>query len=166
VTRSRALWLAAGGIVTFLMVVSVVPPSRGRFDRVLVVGLVVYACVLARAGFGVGDRPEAVAPRPPSTGELSSADEQDVRLARLDASLARATESAEQFAKSTRPMLRRLTTERLRTVHGIDVAAEPARARRLMGEELWEIFATPPDELGPPPAPDRLRLLVGRLERL
>lgn len=164
--RSRPLWLLLGAVGTFFAVVAVVPPERARNDRVLVVCIAVYACLLVRAALGVGERPEAVAPQRHQTADLGPVDEQDVRLARLDASLERATENAEQFALSTRPMLRRLATERLRTKHGIDAAADPARARRLMGEELWEIFATPPDAVGPPPAPERLHHLVGLVERL
>jgi hypothetical protein len=165
-TRSRRGWQIAGAVVTFFVLASVVPPGRARTDRILLLSAAVYAGLLVRARFGVGDRPEAVAPQAVASAELPPAHEQDVRLARLDASLVRATENADQYARVTRPMLRRLATERLRTKHGIDAAADPVRARRLMGEELWEIFATPPEAVGPPPAPDRLHLLVARVERL
>jgi hypothetical protein len=163
--RTRAVGRLLGALATLVLVVMFVPPSRARADRIVVVGLAVYAAFLVRAAFGVGHRPEAVAPPAPSYGELSPAEEQDVRLARLDASLVRATESGEQFANVTVPLLRRLATERLRAKQGIDVTADPAGARRLMGEELWQIFAAPPEH-GPPVAPERLRVLVDRLERL
>jgi hypothetical protein len=166
VTRFALVGRVLGAVATLVLVVMFVPPSRSRIDRIVVVGLAVYAGFLVRSEFGVGVRPEAVAPPPPSYGELSPADEQDVRLARLDASLVRATESGEQFAKVTAPMLRRLVTERLRAKQGIDVTADPAGARRLMGEELWQIFAAPPEQHGPVPPPERLRHLVDRLERL
>lgn len=164
--RSHVWWQAVGGVVTFFVLVSVIPPSRSRIDRDLVVCVAVYLCLLVRTRFGVGERPEAVAPQAPPPAELPPAHEQNVRLARLDTSLARAVESGEHYSRATRPMLRRLAAERLRTKHGIDAAADPHQARRLMGEELWEIFATPPEAVGPPPAPDRLRLLVERVERL
>jgi hypothetical protein len=164
--RTKAAGRVLGALATVVLVVMFMPPSRLRVDRIVVVGLAVYAGFLVRSGFGVGVRPEAVAPPAPSYGELSPADEQDVRLARLDASLVRATESGEQFAKVTVPLLRRLAIERLRAKQGIDVTADPAGARRLMGEELWQIFAAPPEQHAPPPAPERLRHLVDRLERL
>jgi hypothetical protein len=166
VTRGRLVGVTVGAFAALVLTTAVIPPARGGLPRILVIGLAAYGCLLARLGLGAGERPEAVPPPAPVYGELSSADEQDVRLARLDASLRRGTESPEHWARTTRPLLRRLATERLRTRAGIDVTADPAGARRLMGEELWEIFATRPEDAGPAPAPERLALLVGRLERL
>jgi hypothetical protein len=167
VTSRRIVGTALGFLLTFVLVFAFVPPDRARVDRVVLLAGVVYVYLAVRRRLGVGSRPEARAPRAPDPfGELSPAAEQDVRLARLDASLVRATESSEQFTRVTRPMLRRLTTERLLMRSGIDVTADPAGARRLMGEELWEIFSAPADQLVPAPAPERLRGLVERLERL
>jgi hypothetical protein len=167
VTPRRVAGTTFGLLGAFLLVYVAVPPSRARLDRVVVLAGVVYVFSAVRRRLGVGARPEARAPRAPDYyGELSPADEQDVRLARLDASLVRATESDEQFSRVTRPMLRRLATERLLTRTGIDVTADPSGARRLMGEELWEIFSAPADLLVAAPAPARLRDLVDRLERL
>ncbi|HEX8002072.1 MAG TPA: hypothetical protein VF519_05200 [Mycobacteriales bacterium] len=160
----RLVWWAAAFFAAFLMVSSVVPVSRGRVDRLAVLTLALAGCALARYQIGVGVRPAPASPRPPEDSAV--ADEQDVRLARLDASVARAAESGAHYAGAFVPMLRRLAAERLADRAGIDVAADPAGARRLMGEELWEIFATAPDEHGPAPGPERLRLLVQRLERL
>jgi threonine dehydrogenase-like Zn-dependent dehydrogenase len=163
----RIAGYAAGGVAAFVLAMLSVPPPRGGFTRVLVVGLGAYGCLLARLAFGFGSRPEAAVARRAVVGDPSAADEQDVRLARLDATLVRASESAEQWARATRPMLRRLATERLRASAGIDVTADPAGARRLMGEELWEIFATTTaGDAGPPPDPERLRRLVAAVERL
>ena len=164
--RSRAFWLGLGAVLVYALVVATVPLERARPDRILLLCLAIYGSLLVRSALGVGDRPEAVAPVVRHTGELPPADEQDVRLARLDTSIRYAVESGEHFATTTRPLLRRLATERLHDKQGIDVAADPAGARRLLGEELWEIFATDPDAPVPAPAPEQLRVLVERLERL
>lgn len=163
--RSRAVGTTLGLLGTFVLVMGLIPATRARLDRVLILTLVVYAGLVARRHLGVGVRPEPE-PVPYGGADTSPAEEQDVRLARLDASLARAAESGEQFWRVTRPAMRRLVTERLRLKAGIDVTADPAGARRQMGEELWEMFSTPADHVGPAPGPARLRLLVERLEAL
>lgn len=164
--RSRTFWFGLGALVTYGLVVGLVPAERARTDRVVLLCAVVYGCLLVRSAFGVGERPEAVAPVVRRTNELPPADEQDVRLARLDTSIRYALESGEHYAKTTRPLLRRIATERLHDKYGIDAAADPAGARRLLGEELWEIFATDPAAPVPAPAPEQLRVLVERVERL
>ena len=164
-TARRGFAIAFGLAATFVLVLMSVPTSRARPDRLAVLAAVLFVGFAVRRRLGVGARPVAEAP-PGSGYDAPPAEEQDVRLARLDASLTRAAESGEQFWRATRPMLRRLATERLRVRTGIDVTADPAGARRQMGEELWLMFSTPEDHLGPPPGPDGLRVLVERLERL
>lgn len=162
--RRGVLWWTVWLALAFFMVGSVIPASRGRQDRIAVLTAVLAVCAYARYLMGLGRRPE------PETvwGEPDPgiADEQDVRLARLDASVARAAESAEHYANAFVPLVRRLARERLATRRGIDVDADPAGARRALGEELWEIFATRADGRGQAPDPARLRVLVERLERL
>lgn len=163
-TVRRGLWWGIALFAAFLGVATVVPASRGRQDRVAVLTAVVVVCVLVRRFIGVGERPEPETV--PGAADLGIADEQDVRLARLDTSVARAADSAEHYANAFVPMLRRLAKERLADRRGIDLDADPAGARRLLGEELWQIFATRPDPHGRAPEPARLRVLVERLERL
>jgi hypothetical protein len=156
--------LVVGLVVATFLVSGSLPATRRRPDRVLLLVLVAYACFEARKRLGTGSRPVATAPR--GAEYDAGPEEQDVRLARLDASFERAAESGEQFARVTRPMLRRLVADRLRARTGIDVDADPAGARRQMGEELWEMFSTDPAAVGPAPGPERLRALVAAVERL
>lgn len=160
----RVMWWAVSLFAAFLVINAMIPASRGRRDRVVVLTLVLATCAYARYRVGVGERPEPGMAT--YLDDRDSADEQDVRLARLDASLSDSAGSAEHFARTTVPLLRRLAAERLRDRSGIDVAADPAGARRLMGEELWEIFSTEADERAPAPGAARVRDLVERLERL
>ena len=53
-----------------------------------------------------------------------------------------------QFARSVQPKLVELIDERLRLRHGVVRAAEPERARALLGEPLWR-FATVPIRKNP-----------------
>lgn len=160
----RGIWWVPTLFLAFLLIGSFIPATRGRQDRVAVLTVSLAACAYARYRLGVGGRPEPEVRYVPA--DLGIADEQDVRLARLDVSVARAGESTEHYARAFVPMMRRLVTDRLADRHGIDVAADPSGARRLMGEELWEIFSTEVDVRARPPAPVRLRDLVERLERL
>lgn len=160
----RVVGVLAGLVGTFVLVLGSIPATRSRVDRLLVLTLVVYAGFVARRLLGVGVRPEAAPPA--RRDEPTPAEEENVRLARLDASLSRAAESGEQFWRVTRPALRALATERLRLRSGIDVTADPEGARRQMGDELWVMFSAPADHAGPAPGPERLRLLVDSLERL
>ncbi|HWL35049.1 MAG TPA: hypothetical protein VNQ77_02540 [Frankiaceae bacterium] len=160
----RVVGIVAGLFATFVLVLGSIPATRARAERLLVLTVVLYAGFAARRMLGVGERPH---PTPqPRHGESEPAEEQDVRLARLDASLARGAESGEQFWRVTRPALQRLTTERLRVGSGIDVTADPVGARQRMGEELWAMFSMPAGHAGPAPGPERLRRLVEHLERL
>lgn len=161
----RVVAVAGGLLGTFVLVLAVIPTTRARVDRIVLLTIVVYVAFQVRKRFGVGQRP-APTPPPHDPWDTAPADEQDVRLARLDASLAAAAESGEQFWRVTRPALRYLVTERLRLSAGIDVTADPAGARRQMGEDLWEMFSVPADHRGPAPGRERLRRLVEALERL
>ena len=154
------VWLFA----LFLFVGAFIPAARGRQDRVAVLTLALAACGWVRYRQGTGARPEP--PEPYAPDDPGIADEQDVRLARLDASVAHSAESADHYARAFVPMLRRLATQRLADRAGIDVTADPTGARRLMGEELWEIFSTGAGGGAQPPRPERLRALVERVERL
>lgn len=160
----RALYLSVWLIAAFLLVGAFVPAARGRQDRVAVLTLALAGCGWVRYRLGTGDRPEP--PEAFAADGLGIADEQDVRLARLDASVAQAAESGQHYARAFVPMVRRLAAERLSDKAGIDVTADPSGARRLMGEELWEIFSTEADAGARPPGPERLRALVQHVERL
>ena len=160
----RVLWAWVYLFGAFLLVGAFIPAARGRQDRVAVLTLALAGCGWVRYRMGTGDRPEP--PEPPTAADLGIADEQDTRLARLDASVAQAADSAQHYARAFVPMLRRLATERIADKAGIDVTADPAGARRLMGEELWEIFSTEADAGARPPGPERLRALVHQVERL
>lgn len=67
------------------------------------------------------------------------------------------------FARVVLPPLRDLTDERLRQRHGITRAADPDRARKLLGERLWTLLE---GGAGPPPTAGECAAIVRQLEKL
>ncbi len=78
--------------------------------------------------------------------------------------------SPRHFDLGTRPVLVRLLATRLADHHGVDLAADPDAARRLVGDEVWH-WLDPDREVdrrGQPPGLDltTLERIVDRLEQL
>jgi hypothetical protein len=67
-----------------------------------------------------------------------------------------------------RPTLRRIASELLRSRRGIDLDREPEAARRVLGDETWELVRgdrePPPERFGPGLELAALRRVVGTLE--
>ena len=78
--------------------------------------------------------------------------------------------SPRHYDLGTRPVLVRLLAARLSDHHGIDLAADPAAARRLVGEDVWHWLDSDRevDRRGQPPGldPATLERIVDRLEHL
>lgn len=78
--------------------------------------------------------------------------------------------SPRHYDLGTRPVLARLLAARLADHHGVDLTADPAAARALVGEEVWHWLDTDRevDRRGQPPGLDQptLSRIVDRLEQL
>lgn len=81
-----------------------------------------------------------------------------------------AADSLRMFDHATRPLLTRITEVLLRDRAGVDLAAEPERARALLGAAAWTLVdpARPPsdDSHSPGIALGRIDELLTRLEEL
>ncbi|RIK15178.1 MAG: hypothetical protein DCC50_08945 [Acidobacteria bacterium] len=75
--------------------------------------------------------------------EAAPPDALDYRLVRLRRDVRDAVERDDR-ADEIYPVLRGLAAERLRAHHGIDLDAEPERARAAVDEHLWRYLSTPP----------------------
>jgi hypothetical protein len=74
------------------------------------------------------------------------------------------------FHARLRPLLRDIAAERLRSRYGVELDAEPGRARELVGTAAWEVVRPdrppPEDRLAVGPTAAELRLLVDELEAI
>jgi hypothetical protein len=95
----------------------------------------------------------------PDSGELSLV--RDLELS---------TTSAFHLHVRLRPVLREIAAHRLRKRYGVELDAEPERARELIGTEAWEIVRPerrpPTDRLAQGPPLSHLREVVDELERV
>lgn len=66
-------------------------------------------------------------------------------------------------AAALQPRLRLVVDERLRQRHGVTLTGDPARARGLLGERLWELLHVP---LTRTPPPRELAAIVAQIEAL
>lgn len=84
-------------------------------------------------------------------------------VSRWESRLEWGQDSAERFTHNVQSRLAVLVDERLRLRHGINRAADPDRARAVLGEPLWTFLAHP---VRKPLAPRELAALVARMEQL
>jgi hypothetical protein len=74
------------------------------------------------------------------------------------------------FYARLRPLLRDIAAHRLRSRYGVELDAEPARARELVGSEAWNVVRPdrqpPEDRLAIGPTVGELRVVVDELEAI
>lgn len=83
--------------------------------------------------------------------------------ARWDTRLSWTQSDPERFGRTVAPILAELVDERLRQRHGLTRAADPERARELLGDPLWTFLATPVTRSL---TPRELAALVAHMEAL
>lgn len=97
-------------------------------------------------------------------------DERVPALEKLEREVTLGASTAFDLHYRLRPPLRRMAGELLAARRGIDLDAQPAEARRLLGPEAWELVRAdrePPDDRYAPGVPLRdLGAAVAALERL
>ena len=80
------------------------------------------------------------------------------------------TYNAFHFHARLRPLLRDVAAHRLRSRYGVELDAEPARARELVAAEAWEVVnperPPPADRMASGPTLDELRIVVDELEAI
>lgn len=158
VGRGAALGLAAGIVIELIGLL-----LHAETAPVLVLGLpVAVLALLQLVRASIYETP----PPDPVVEPIAVRPEYFIRLRQLERRLDSATGDQAKFEWSLRPMLVQLATERLRHKHGITVEREPAKARAVMGEQLWQIMTTSPDTPSQPVSPARVRELVQAIGRI
>lgn len=83
----------------------------------------------------------------------------------LEQQLAWGSLDADRFESRIRPLLARLVDERLRQRHGLDFARDGARARPILGEDLWHLM-TDQRPIPKPLSRREMSSLVEQIERI
>jgi hypothetical protein len=159
-TLRPAAGLAALVGVVLLVVAALVPEHRlGLADAGLQVagtlGLVAALRILL----------DAIPPTPRIRARPPAAASRPVGLERLERRLLFA-ETSGLDAHRLRLALREVAADRLASHHAIDLDADPAAARAILGPELWAAVGQPParpDRDGPRLGPGELRRLLDLL---
>ncbi|HZM75816.1 MAG TPA: hypothetical protein VFC19_08825 [Candidatus Limnocylindrales bacterium] len=84
-------------------------------------------------------------------------------IARWDTMMDWSHTDASRFNRKVLPRLAEVVDERLRQRHGVDRAADPLRARAVLGDPLWTFVTTPSRR---PPHPRELEQIISALEKL
>jgi len=89
-----------------------------------------------------------------------------LRLRQLERRLQAASVDGAKFDWGLRPMLAQLVAERLRHRHAITITREPAAARAMLGEQLWQMINGQSEQPGPPLSKQQLTALIEAIEAL
>jgi hypothetical protein len=145
--------------------------ASGRLEpAVRVYALAVCAVVLALAVGGLRQAfPPTTRRRAPRKAGARRADPPR-SLAQLENEVTMSAGDALDFHYRLRPHLRVVAAGLLEGRHGVVLDEEPDRARRLLGDETWELVradrSVPADRHGPGMPADALERVVVSLERL
>ncbi|MDQ6822550.1 MAG: hypothetical protein M3076_19825 [Actinomycetota bacterium] len=95
--------------------------------------------------------------------------ERPADLVRLERLVVTGRSTAGDVHLRLRPVLQEIAAARLRP-HGVELERNPQDARRLLGDELWEIVRVdrpwPPEPRAPGVSWDQLTSVIARLEQL
>ena len=144
--------LALARLPLFATVVAVVALlfAPGRGGLVLTIYLLALGAFTLAVLLGVVHRASRAAPSSPFERALrrrASSRERLPDLERLERELSLASQTAADLHFRFRPRLRRIAARLLAARRGIDLDANPAAARRALGDELWELVR--PDREAP-----------------
>lgn len=159
----RLALAAVAGLIGGVAVLVAGTTLGGDLPAPLCLGIGVAAAVLIQLV-----RETAVEPEPwePTQQFVPERSEYTARLRQLERRLEAATRDGSKYDRNVRPMLARLTADRLRQKYGIDPGRHPDRAREVLGERLWALMTAPSGHAGPAPSQAQLSELVDAIEAL
>jgi hypothetical protein len=165
--RSTLVVAALGAAV--VLAIAVAPPdARESTARVVLIAAGVLGAwlVLGRSAAVTASTPErfeaGLSRQPDATAEISS-------LRAVETDLRMSAASAFGLEYRLKPHLRELAAWRLLRNHGVDMDRSPEAARRLVGDELWQLMRPsdePPEFREPGAGLAEVRAGIDRLERI
>lgn len=170
-TRLLGIGRLPVGLTLVLLVVLIAVPGRAE-PAVRVYVLLLAAFGLARL---LGRLRSSLPERGPSPvdaalGRRTRARARVPELERIEREVTLGLTTAFDLHFRLRPTLRRIASELLHARRGIDLDADPAAARRALGQETWELVRKdrepPQDRFGPGLELASLRNVVGSLEAI
>jgi hypothetical protein len=160
--------LATAAVATVALGVAL---ALGPHDRVLAfVAYLDFVCALLLVGLArriCRTLPRQARPRRAHAPRAAAAQVEQSDW--VERRLRLAQTSADELHRHFRPIVIQIAAAELARKHGVVLEREPARARALVGDRLWELIR--PDRPAPPERgralrPDELRELVAELEEL
>jgi hypothetical protein len=175
-TAARFRWKGSAAFlavatVAMMTVIATIPRYRERALQVFLVvagavaiRLLVVAVVDATSRPGPFAFDRALVPPPPR--ELSVPSEPE----RIRFEVGAATRRSMELHHQLRRRLRRLAADRLAAGHGVDLDGDPDAARRILGDETWDLLrpdrVAPEDRFGPGMPVEGVSRIVATVEGL
>jgi hypothetical protein len=165
--RSKVLWVLGNAVLVAAATTVTMAALRASDYRVSLV-IVIAAFIglrLIMLGVSLVKAPPRPKRRDQETDGADGQNEDSLKAAvrRWERTLERGQSEADLYSRNVLPVLAELTDERLRLRHGITRAADPRRARELLGDPLWAALH---DRGRRTPKSRELETYVEALERL
>jgi hypothetical protein len=168
--RGSVAFLAVA-TVAFMTAIAMLPRYRERTVQIFVVvaaavviRLLVVAVVEATSHPGPFAFDRALVPPPPREPTAPS------EPGRIRFEVGAATHRSMELHHQFRRRMRRLAQDRLAAEHGVDLDADPEDARRLLGDEAWDLLRSdrvpPDDRFGPGMPVEGVTRIVDAVEEL
>ena len=162
----RILLLPAVG----LGVAIAVAPNRAALEIHVWLLVVLGIALLAFIGLVTAAYPRTRSPFDASLVRPTSSVERPAALSRLEREISMAGSAAFDLHFRLRPTVTALATQLLSSRRGIDLDAEPERARLVLGQDAWELVRpdrpAPPERHAPGIGEAELGAVVSALERI
>ena len=168
--RSRLTTAVAGTTLALVVAVGIRPIG---VDRIVAAYVLVLAAIALAALTRVARNASEIPPPSDFAAALTPRVVNPMRppaLVRTEREITLGTSSAGHLHRRLLPILREAAAARLAAGHNVDLERRPAAARRLLGDETWELLRPdrpePTDPNGAGISMRRLRAVVDTLERL
>jgi len=163
-------WLIVLAIVSFVVLWSLPQLSEARALAIFILLVASIAIVTLVRGIRDGDGPPRARRFEAALRRRPPADSPPVELVRVDRELELGVANALHAHRRLLPLLRAAAAARIGTRHGFDLERQPDAARRVLGDDVWELLRPdrpePADRHAPGIPRRRIAAAVERLESL